>query len=393
MTESVAQFDADGESLQYQQALPISHGKLAMLLFMSTEVMFFTALLGAYVVLRFSNGLPWPTQSTMHVDLVKGILNTFILLGSSVTLYFAIRASNKDTAGSVRIWLVATIALAFAFLAVKGTEYNKKFEHGIYPRSNGSLIYDQAGETYLSNVVEEMRETIKLAEQSGLDAESLEKLYMVQSGVVDWTQFRVGRSADSSSRDSAIKAMAYRIKPIGANENLDKYLADESQNVGMEKQQLDRQLAEAEKSLKSVQEKIRELLPQRESGDEVIQAQFRDVSNEAERITDSISGIRKELKPVEARLAVAELAVGDGINDHLGLKLPMVIPNGKSWTNTYFLLTGFHAIHLIAGLIVMVCWVFFRLGKDRVHWLENFSIYWHFVDLVWLVIFGIVYFS
>lgn len=364
-----------------------------MLLFMSTEVMFFTALLGAYVVLRFSNGLPWPTQEVMHVDLVKGIVNTILLLASSVTLHFSIRCSDRSQSGSAKFWLLATFVLALAFLAIKSAEYTDKFNHGIYPRSTGSLISDQADENYLSKVVAEMREAVKLAEQNGLDAETLDTLYMVQAGIVDWTQFRVGRSADAASRKLAIEAMAYRIKPVGSEEVLDHFLDDESEQVESERNDLKLQLEEAEKSLKAIQRRIRELLPKREVGDEVIQAQFRDASNEAERITDSISGIRKELKPVEARLAVAKLAVDQGINDRFGLKLPMVIPNGKSWTNTYFLLTGFHAVHLIIGLVVMLFWMFFRLGANRAHWLENFGIYWHFVDLVWLLIFGIVYFS
>ena len=33
-------------------------------------------------------------------------------------------------------------------------------------------------------------------------------------------------------------------------------------------------------------------------------------------------------------------------------KLPIVIPGGNMWASTYFLLTGFHAIHVLVGLIV-----------------------------------------
>ena len=41
--------------LQYQAAVPIARGKLALWLFLSTEIMFFTALIGAYIVLRFGS--------------------------------------------------------------------------------------------------------------------------------------------------------------------------------------------------------------------------------------------------------------------------------------------------------------------------------------------------
>jgi len=39
--------------LQYQPGLPLTRGKLIMWLFLSTEIMFFAALLGSYIVLRF----------------------------------------------------------------------------------------------------------------------------------------------------------------------------------------------------------------------------------------------------------------------------------------------------------------------------------------------------
>ena len=42
-----------GPVLQYQPGLPLSRGKLMKKLFLSTEIMFFAALLGSYVVLRF----------------------------------------------------------------------------------------------------------------------------------------------------------------------------------------------------------------------------------------------------------------------------------------------------------------------------------------------------
>ena len=42
-----------------------------------------------------------------------------------------------------------------------------------------------------------------------------------------------------------------------------------------------------------------------------------------------------------------------GLNDlYPWLKLPMVIPGGNMWASTYFLLTGFHALHVLIGLIV-----------------------------------------
>jgi cytochrome c oxidase subunit III len=69
------------------------------------------------------------------------------------------------------------------------------------------------------------------------------------------------------------------------------------------------------------------------------------------------------------------------------------------WTNTffatYFTMTGFHAIHVIGGIIPMI-WM---LGKSMVkeypqemhHRVETLGLYWHFVDLVWIFLFPTLY--
>jgi heme/copper-type cytochrome/quinol oxidase subunit 3 len=64
---------------------------------------------------------------------------------------------------------------------------------------------------------------------------------------------------------------------------------------------------------------------------------------------------------------------------------------------TFFTLTGFHGIHVFVGLtaIAIVAWLVL-LGemKDKeshVQAFEAVSLYWHFVDAVWVVIFTLVY--
>jgi cytochrome c oxidase subunit 3 len=81
-----------------------------------------------------------------------------------------------------------------------------------------------------------------------------------------------------------------------------------------------------------------------------------------------------------------------GLNDeHPWLKLPIVIPGGNMWASTYFLLTGFHAIHVIVGLIVFGLMVPMTLGVMATGFIENIGLYWHFVDLVWIFLFPLLY--
>jgi len=83
-----------------------------------------------------------------------------------------------------------------------------------------------------------------------------------------------------------------------------------------------------------------------------------------------------------------------GLNESLSypqLRLPIMIPNGNMWAGTYFLLTGFHALHVLVGLIAFVLILPMNLNPARAHIIENIGLYWHFVDLVWIFLFPLLY--
>jgi cytochrome c oxidase subunit 3 len=62
---------------------------------------------------------------------------------------------------------------------------------------------------------------------------------------------------------------------------------------------------------------------------------------------------------------------------------------------TYYSLVGLHASHVIVGLILLSTTLLFGLaGRVTVvhaERLEVISLYWHFVDAVWIVVFTVVY--
>ena len=108
-----------GAKFTYESALPISNGKLGMLLFISTEVMLFTALLASYIVLRFSGTTPWPTGEQVHLNPVLGMVNTGILMISGMTIWFAVRRCAADRSSASKFWLMVTLLLGVAFLGVQ----------------------------------------------------------------------------------------------------------------------------------------------------------------------------------------------------------------------------------------------------------------------------------
>jgi heme/copper-type cytochrome/quinol oxidase subunit 3 len=57
----------------------------------------------------------------------------------------------------------------------------------------------------------------------------------------------------------------------------------------------------------------------------------------------------------------------------------------------YYTAAGLHAFHVIAGMAVMV-WVANSAAKNQdLHRVENVGIYWHFVDIVWIFLFPLLY--
>jgi cytochrome c oxidase subunit III len=62
---------------------------------------------------------------------------------------------------------------------------------------------------------------------------------------------------------------------------------------------------------------------------------------------------------------------------------------------TYYSLVGLHAFHVTAGLVMLSIVLFFglagRVGPEQSARVDVLSLYWHFVDAVWVVVFTVVY--
>jgi len=277
--------------------LAISNGKLAMWLFLVTEIMFFTGLIGTYIVLR-NGSRDWPTPEQVHLVEWIGALNTFVLICSSFTVVLAHVAIAKNEVKQATKYIGITLALGAVFLAVKAYEYNAKFSHHILP---GQMTYDR----------------------------------FVGSGTV---QYR-------------------------------KYLYDQLKTItekppeGVETESVD---------------KCKKLLA------EVETLRTKEVSATPPTIVEMEKDVRKLSKEVE------ELVHHDE-----NLHLSYVIPSGNIWASCYFAMTGFHAIHVLGGLVVFVIMLLMAwrgaFGPRHARFVELTGLYWHFVDIVWIFLFPLLY--
>jgi heme/copper-type cytochrome/quinol oxidase subunit 3 len=65
------------------------------------------------------------------------------------------------------------------------------------------------------------------------------------------------------------------------------------------------------------------------------------------------------------------------------------------FSSSFYTLTGFHGVHVTVGIIMLMALVGInkrgRIPGDRAEVVELVGLYWHFVDIVWIVIFTLVY--
>ena len=78
-------------------------------------------------------------------------------------------------------------------------------------------------------------------------------------------------------------------------------------------------------------------------------------------------------------------------------KLHEFSPTTNAYGSMYFTVTGFHAAHVLVGL-AFSAWTQIRaglgaFGADRHLTVQNFAMYWHFVDVVWVFVFATIYLS
>jgi heme/copper-type cytochrome/quinol oxidase subunit 3 len=121
--------------------LQIPNGKIATWLFLGSEVMFFTGLIGAYIVLRF--GQDWWPDPAQRLNVPLTAANTFLLICSSVTLVWGLQGLQDGNQRQGRMGLWLTTLFGATFVGVQAYEYFELFAHGVRPDSDlfGSCFY------------------------------------------------------------------------------------------------------------------------------------------------------------------------------------------------------------------------------------------------------------
>ncbi len=127
-----------------EPGMRVYNQKLGMWVFLASEIMFFTSLIGAYVILRFGAG-PWALPavplseggSPLNIQLTA--LNTFLLICSSVTMVKAFASIEHGDQKGLRLFLVLTVLLGATFVSIQIVEYILLAREGFLPRCSAEL--------------------------------------------------------------------------------------------------------------------------------------------------------------------------------------------------------------------------------------------------------------
>jgi cytochrome c oxidase subunit III len=131
----------DGPKHQFES------GKLGIWLFLTQEILFFSALFVAYIVYR-ANHPEIFTYAHKYLDTTMGAVNTVVLLCSSLSAAWAVRAAQLNQQRMLIVMLVITILCAFGFLGIKYVEYSHKAHIGTLYGSKFNPTEDPDGDKF-----------------------------------------------------------------------------------------------------------------------------------------------------------------------------------------------------------------------------------------------------
>ncbi len=272
-------------------------GKLGLWLFLTTEILLFSGLFCAYSVYRARHPEVFE-YAHLYLNKVYGGINTLVLIFSSFTMAWGVRAAQMGSRKLCVGLLGITVICGGVFMGIKYVEYQAKFHERLYPgvHYNPTERPDEIGKIEKTT---QGPETVVLPDANGPTVQKDAPQYAHTANGVTFEQSKVQRA------------------PIGP--------------AGLNPEWLSQEQARR--------------------------------NNEATVTTTHEIG--DEPKNVQVFFSI------------------------------YFLMTGLHGIHVLAGM-ALITWVMLRarkgeFGPEYYTPVDFVGLYWHVVDLVWIFLFPLLY--
>jgi len=281
-------------------------GKLGIWLFLGQEVLFFSALFVAYIIYRHNHPEIFE-YAHRYLDVRLGAINTGVLILSSLSAAWAVRAAQLNQRRALIFCLAVTLLCAFGFLGIKYVEYAAKIHH-----------HTLFGKRFAPHEAPDGTEIEQPDGNPGKDAKG-----------------------QPTAKEPLNTVGGVKAQPIEGSKGPPPGTAP--------------------------------VVPG-------------DPSASKEEPASAQAGVGV-LPAIEA-----QKAAGAKIDTESSARPP---PNTGMFFTIYFLMTGLHGVHVLAGVFVFI-WLLWRASKGhfgpRYYGPVDFAaLYWHLVDLIWIFLFPLLY--
>jgi cytochrome c oxidase subunit III len=336
-------------------AQQFSTSKLGIWLFLATEILMFGGLFCAYAVYR-SNHPEVYLYAHRALDPFWGMVNTIVLLASSFTMAWGVRAAQMNNNGLLKLMLALTFAGGIVFMCVKGVEYKQKWEHYLFPGKYNAFnaTFDKPREDLTP--VEVKLGTINYIESHGSGAGGTHG--------ADMHDEHANKTADHGGDAHAEHAVTEPATKAVETSPLDATSRQPTRNASVEPSRSSSTLVEL----------------------------YRTDGNAGQ--ADAATIAPPSMVSTGSNLAVDEKHAGSHYKsyDQLAAGDRSVL---NAFFSIYFMMTGLHGVHVVVGMGIMV-WLYVKASAGAFS--EKYftpvdlgGLYWHLVDLIWIFLFPLLY--
>jgi cytochrome c oxidase subunit 3 len=401
-------------------------GKLAIWLFLAQEVLFFSALFVAYILYRFHHPEIY-SYAHKYLDVKYGAINTAVLIFSSLTAAWAVRAAQLNQRRRLILCIATTIACACTFLGIKYIEYTHKIhEHVLFGRYFDPCVSSGGRELLTrNNLCAGTKSTVVWDAGAGTATAGCFK-------DIDQDPRKDGVQAECAVKEYAVAETKQRVQQPKQGADGKPLVGGDGKPVMEEVEKAQ----EAESFKRDITARCEEEpLPGHEAGEDRaagaahkapafpcwrpayqpavckkgvgILVEYGDqTEREAIRIkaeckpapkpADAGDVLADRTQPLELGKSTIIARHQPTVHELQELEAMGPPPEHTNMFFTiYFAMTGLHGVHVLAGVAVFT-WLLIRSLKgqftpDYFGPVDYAALYWHIVDLIWIFLFPLLY--
>lgn len=351
---------------------PTRPGKIGIWLFLASEIMFFVGILGTYIIYRSGSPELFARHGATLSKAWAGF-NTLVLIFSSLTMALAVDAAQKGDRKRLAGALAVTLACALTFMGVKAIEYtDKAHHHTIVAAADAPVtVKTDPNQTLYATVTNPGRLVFNTRTGS-----------FERSSPKKWADYVIPLQPGGEG-----SGVYTAVVPAGA-------AGPSTVNV----------YARSSAEPASKDKKVKPASIDYGGGVFVFDGHVHLVDDGKAYAFEGWQAPFPKSGPFDIHLiSESEVAALPGarlVDDDAPIKIARARINADTnygpWKNnffaSYFTLTGVHGIHVLAGMVPLSILLVQALrGKFFPYHTEYTGLYWHFVDLVWIFLFPLLY--